>query len=133
MTPRSIGAGLIASFIAGALLSGSFVTFAFNHEPAERASLRAFAPTRPSWDAGSRIDRLRNGAASGDALANEQLATALLDRYDALGDADDLYEALVWVDRDWNAFGSGPLVARVFEHYCAQRVVRWHWFCVQGE
>lgn len=96
--------------------------------------LHSAAPARFGPGAGADLDRLRTDADSGDELSNDILSNALLDRYDALGDTDDLYEALVWIDRRLNTFGTGPVIARVMaKHYCSQRVVRWHSFCLLGE
>jgi hypothetical protein len=129
---------VIAAFVVGAILSGSLVAFAFSRLPAGRwaaaVPLHAAATTRSGPGAGTDFDRLRRGAAGGDELSNDLLSNALLDRYDALGDTDDLYEALVWIDRRWNTFGNAPVVARVMaSNYCSQQVARWHWFCILGE
>jgi len=79
------------------------------------------------------FDSLRNDAAIGDVLVSRNLAALLLDRYDRLGNSDDLYEALVWVDRDLYTAENATLTQRIATEYCDQRVVRWHWLCNQGE
>jgi hypothetical protein len=81
----------------------------------------------------SRLDLLRNEAASGDELSNRDLSNALLDRYDLRGDPDDLYEAMDRVDRRLDVSGNADLSARIVAYYCGHRVVRWHWFCLPGE
>ncbi|MDM0064988.1 hypothetical protein [Variovorax sp. J31P207] len=81
----------------------------------------------------SRLDSLRKEAASGDERANFQLSSALMDRFDLAGDSDDLYEALEWVDRRWDASDHVELVGRIVAHYCGHRVVQWHRLCVLGE
>ena len=129
---------VIAAFVVGAILSGSLVAFALSRSPAGKSAaavpLRSAAPARFGPGAGADFDRLRTGADSGDELSNDILSNALLDRYDALGETDDLYEALVWIDRRLNTFGTGPVIARVMaKNYCSQRVVRWHSFCLLGE
>lgn len=79
------------------------------------------------------FDTLRREAASGDERSNLELSSALLDRYDLNGNSDDLYEALEWIDRRWDASGNAELAGRVVAHYCAQRVAKWHRLCVLGE
>jgi hypothetical protein len=86
-----------------------------------------------SVPADARFDLLRNQAASGDEFSNRALSNALLDKFDLTGDSDDLYEAMLWVDRRWDMYGNQELAARVVDRYCGHRVVRWHWFCVLGE
>lgn len=118
----------IGAFAAGALVAGTLMAFAMN-SPAGPVA----APRKPPQASTASFDLLRNEAALGDDFSNRQLASALLDRYDLDGNPEDLYEALVWVDRRWDMSGNGELIARVVAHYCDQRVVRWHWFCLQGE
>ena len=86
-----------------------------------------------SIPADARFDPLRNQAASGDEFSNRALSKALLDEFDLTGDSDDLYEAMLWVDRRWDVYGNQELAARVVDRYCGQRVLRWHWLCVLGE
>ena len=81
----------------------------------------------------SRLDSLRKEAASGDERANLELSSALMDRFDLAGDSNDLYEALEWVDRRWDASDHVELVGRIVANYCGHRVVQWHRLCVLGE
>lgn len=97
-------------------------------KPAPARGTAASTPADPS-----RFHSLRNEAASGDERSNRKLAGALLDRYDLTGNSDDLYEAMVWVDRRWDNSGEAELAARVIAQYCGQRVVRWHRICAFGE
>ncbi|WP_260590496.1 hypothetical protein [Variovorax sp. DXTD-1] len=99
--------------------------------PIEPAPAAAAAPF--SAAAQSRLDLLRNQAASGDEFSNWALSNALLDKFDSTGDSDDLYEAMLWVDRRADMYANQELAARVVGRYCGHRVVRWHWFCVLGE
>jgi hypothetical protein len=128
---------LIGSFATGAVVSGALLTFAMN-SPAVSVT----APSKPARAAAavpfivaaqSKLDLLRNEAASGDEFSNRALSNALLDEFDLTGDSDVLYEAMVWVDRRWDVYGNQELAARVVDRYCGHRVVRWHWFCVLGE
>ncbi|WP_223262238.1 hypothetical protein [Variovorax beijingensis] len=128
---------LIASFATGAVVSGVLLTFAMNSpaagvtppgKPARAAAAEPFIAV-----AQSRLDLLRNQAASGDEFSNWALSNALLDKFDLTGDSDDLYEAMVWVDRRSDMYGNQELAARVIDRYCGHRVVRWHWFCILGE
>jgi len=128
---RSKRMQLIGAFASGALLSGALMASAM-HGPAGAIAATRKAP-RVSLPASSRLDLLRNEAGSGDEFSNRELSIALMERYDATGDSDDLYEAMVWFDRRWAMSGNTELVARVVERYCGQRVVRWHWLCIEGE
>lgn len=128
---------LIGSFATGAVVSGVLLTFAMNSpavsvtppgKPARTAAAGPFIAV-----AQSRLDLLRNQAASGDEFSNWALSNALLDKFDLTGDSDDLYEAMVWVDRRSDMYANQELAARVVDRYCGHRVVRWHWFCVLGE
>jgi len=102
------------------------VEAAMKHAPTKGA----VAPLDPD---SPRFDTLRNEAASGDERSNRELTTALLDRYDQTGNSDDLYEAMIWVDKRWDNSGKAELAARVTAQYCGQRVVRWHWLCAFNE
>jgi hypothetical protein len=128
---------VIGGFAAGAIVSGALVASAMNRPPPNDAA--ALKPARAAAAASSipmgqsRLDLLRNEAASGDAHSNRELATALMDSYDLSGDPEELYEAMVWVDRRWDTSGNAELSQRVVANYCGQRVVRWHWLCLLGE
>lgn len=128
---------LIGAFAAGATVSGALVASAMNSPPLNDAATprpaRVAAAAPPALAGQSRLDLLRNEAASGDGFSNRELATALMDSYDQTGDPDTLYEAMVWVDRRWNVSGNAELAPRVVANYCGQSVVRWHWLCLLGE
>ena len=129
---------LAGSFAAGALASGALLAFAAGSPPSNVVAPRSMAARPaavplPAVAGASRLGLPRNEAASGDELSNWQLSNALFDRYDASGEADDLYEALIWMERRRDVSGNAQLIARVVDRYCGQRVVRWHWFCVEGE
>lgn len=134
---HSILVQLVASFLGGALVSGAVLAFAMNTPPANGAAARKPARSAtaapPALAGPSALDLLRNAAASGDEFSNWELSNALMDRYDVTADPEELYEAMVWVDRRWGMSGKTELAARVTAHYCGQRVVRWHWLCNLGE
>lgn len=79
---------------------------------------------------------LRQAAALGNVDASIALVGALLDRYDAGGGADALFEALQWMERDLD---TAPMlnsrqVQRVVLGACASDpLLDWHWLCHQGE
>ncbi|MET0211325.1 MAG: hypothetical protein ABW220_19940 [Burkholderiaceae bacterium] len=81
------------------------------------------------------LDTLRSDAFIGDADASRRLSGELLDRYEREHREDDLFEAMMWLERDWNspAYQSAGLTTRVFEHHCSHPVLRWHWLCQPGE
>src|SRR5437868_2277185 len=81
----------------------------------------------------SRLDSLRNEAASGDERSNLELSSALMDRYDLAGDSNDLYEALEWVDRRWDVSDHAELVSRIVAQYCSHRVGKRDRVCWLGE
>lgn len=129
---------LIGSFVAGALACIAVVTFAMGSAPAPvsaafRQSRTAVVASASLSGSQSHLDLLRNEAAIGDEFSNWELTNALLDRYDLSGDSDELYEAMVWVDRRWDTSGRAELAARVVTRYCGQRVMQWHWLCSLGE
>lgn len=134
---RSRTSHLVAAFAAGAITCATVLAFVPNPrypDAALASNTTRTAPARPATLAGqSRLDVLRDQAASGDDISNHELTIALLNRYDLTSDSDDLYEAMVWLDRRWDASGRAELAPRVFAQYCGQRVLRWHWLCVMGE
>ena len=94
---------LIGGFAMGPLFSGVLLTFAVNSPTANvtapRKPARSAAAVPIIVAAQSKLDLMRNEAASGDEFSNWALSTALMDKFDLTGDSDDLYEAMVWVDR----------------------------------
>ena len=108
------------------------------HGSSKRPAMPRPVPTavqQPSDPHGhkARLDLLRDEATLGDEWANGELVRALLDRYDQRGSADDLYEALIWIDTQWEHTGTAEQADRVVAKYCDQRIVRWHWLCAPGE
>ncbi|MGJ7498519.1 hypothetical protein ACSFA8_26160 [Variovorax sp. RT4R15] len=79
------------------------------------------------------LEALRQSSLLGDADASRELTTLLLDRYDLDGDNDDLFEAVVWIDRDLYAAQNVTLVQRISSHYCDHRVLQWHAICLPAE
>ena len=96
-------------------------------------SAHAHAPVHAPMPAVTRLDLLRREAADGDPLSSRDLTNALLDRYDLAADPQDLFEAVVWVDRQWALSGSADAAPRIVSRYCDQRVLSWHWLCISGE
>lgn len=117
-----LGFGASAAFMAHGTSKG--------HAP-----LPVQASVRPAPTHGPRsgLDHLRDEATLGNELANRDLVKTLLDRYDQRGDSDDLYEAMMWIDKQWELTGNAEMAGRVVASYCDQRVVRWHWLCSNGE
>ena len=79
------------------------------------------------------LEELRQSSLLGDADASTELATRLLNRYDIDGDNDDLFEAVVWIDRNLYAAQNVALAKRISSHYCGHHVLQWHALCVPGE
>ena len=104
--------------------------------PAVRAAAEAPARSQSTHELPpSDLDNLRNDATIGDLEAGGLLIAQLLDRYERAGDTDDLYEAVQWMDRGWGAgyYQQSGLAARIFDHHCTHKVLRWHWLCDVGE
>lgn len=125
------------AFAAGALVSGAVTAIALapTHEAGtgERGSPPAAGVPRMRPAPTATLDHLRSQAAAGDELASWNLATTLLNRYDTTANPEELYEALVWVDRLWDKTGKVEMAERITARYCMQRVARWHWICSLGE
>jgi hypothetical protein len=81
------------------------------------------------------LDGLRLRASGGDWDASRSLTRLLFDRYDRTKDSEDLFEAMLWLDMDWDSPTPEhtQLQSRVFDRYCSHRVLRWHWLCRTGE
>src|SRR4030095_8831048 len=137
MLRLSTRAGSAGCLVIAALVIGVLVVRAGANAPARveppRIPVRIGSEAPSLLAAQARLDVLRNQAGSGNDLANRELSITLLDRYDLTADPDDLYEALIWVDRQLMMSGSSELVARVQKQYCSHPVVRWHWICNTGE
>jgi hypothetical protein len=81
------------------------------------------------------LDGLRARASGGDWDANRSLTRQLLDRFERTKDSEDLFEAMLWLEMDWDSptLEHTQLQLRVFNRYCKHRVLRWHWLCSAGE
>jgi hypothetical protein len=120
----------VFSAVGGLILgSHAYVTASTSRAPV----IRAAATTQVVLEEKARLDAMRGEAATGSLFSTQLLGAALMDRYEKSGDADDLYEAMVWADRGWEHFGDTVLIERLAGNYCRQRVIRWHWFCNVGE
>jgi hypothetical protein len=64
-----------------------------------------------------------------------QLVSTLLDNYERSHDSDDLFEAMLWMERGWPSvlYQDSGISTRVFERHCDHKVLRWHWLCDRGE
>lgn len=81
----------------------------------------------------SLLEELRQASLLGDEAAIDRLATLLLDRYDLDGDNDDLFEAVVWIDRDLYSTSNVALAKRISSRHCDHRILQWHALCHSGE
>ena len=128
---------LAGAFASGALMSVAILVLSsggvWATSKASHLQTHAVAPLQARTSSSSLLDRLRGEAAAGDLLSLRELSNALLDRYDAAGDPQDLFEAMVWVDRQWELSGGTDAAPRIVARYCDQRVMRWHWLCISGE
>ena len=81
------------------------------------------------------LDSWRHEAVLGASWAGVQLVGALLDNYERSHDQNDLFEAVVWMERGWSSgeYQVSGLATRVFERHCENKVLRWHWLCDLGE
>ncbi len=127
-----------------ATLLGSVLTFlaiACTGAQADMAQTIAAAGDAPTeaWPepefATESIESLRWAAAVGNVNAAIVVATRLVDRFERDGAVDDLYEATIWIDRYHGdeAFAEAPLIARIQQRDCNQKVLRYHWLCEIGE
>lgn len=132
---RSRGSLLACAFAAVALAAGAVTAFAVGRDSPHPATPQLMASRTPAAQplGPSGLDPLRNEALMGDEMSRRRLIGILFDRFDANGDAGDLYEAMVWLDRQWDRTGQAEQGPRVVAHYCGQRVVRWHRLCDAGE
>ncbi|MGJ7489320.1 hypothetical protein [Variovorax sp. ZT4R33] len=128
-----------AAWVGAILLSltvgGAFgLSLASHSSSAPSSVLAQHAPVakRPTATS-AMLDGLRQGSLLGNEAVSGDLATLLLDRYDLNGDNDDLFEAVVWIDRDLYAASNLTLAKRISSHYCNHRVLQWHALCILGE
>lgn len=87
---------------------------------------------RPGADADDELDPLRNGAAMGDADSAVQLAQELVDRFETNQSRDDLFEAVLWIDRfrGNESMARSGVIAEVSLRHCDAKALRHHWLCV---
>jgi hypothetical protein len=136
---RQQGLRLLAFAVASWVLIGSIGLFAFTagETHADGATpphrVTAARQAQPAPDAPPDIELLREEAAGGGHSQIRRLGMALMDRFDLAGDADDLAEAMTWVDREWVQFGDADMAARVLARYCGERVARLHPLCNLSE
>lgn len=124
-----------ASFCSGASLAAGIVVLATAPRAVEEAPhVVATAHSRPPLSSDA-FEELRWHAALGNPDASGELATRLLDRFDAGSDKDDLYEAVQWIARDWDQPGyvRAGIVDRMVGQHCDRPVLKWHWLCGGGD
>lgn len=132
---RQVRRASALSVLALALVApATFLAHGSSKRPGAQTALPALQrPADPQAHGKARLDLLRDEATLGDEWANGELVRALLDRYDQRGNSDDLYEAMIWIDTQWEHSGTAEQAGRVVAKYCDQRIVRWHWLCAPGE
>ena len=94
------------------------------------------AATGGSHRAGAdELDPLRNSAALGDADSAVRLAQELVDRFETRSGKDDLFEAVLWIDRyhGTETLARSGVIARVAAKHCNQKILHFHWMCTVGE
>ena len=101
----------------------------------ETRSTARHVDTRAPTVSTATLDTLRSDAFIGDADASRRLSGELLNRYEREHHEDDLFEAMMWLERDWDSasYQAAGLTTRVVEHHCGHSVLRWHWLCQLGE
>ena len=133
-TLRRCGAR-VAAVLLYLAVGGAFGYGLAPHQSAARSlPLAQHAPptSRPEATS-STLDALRQGSLLGDDAAAGDLAALLLDRFDLDGDSDDLFEAVVWIDRNLYTAENVALAKRVSSRYCDHRAMQWHPICRTGE
>lgn len=106
--------------------------------PQSRVSLHLAGQESPLLDA------LRGQATLGDTRASLALVSTLLSRLEPsdasagnhdLEDARNLFEAIIWIDRDWDSpeYRATHLIEHLVARHCGHPVLRWHWLCNAGE
>jgi hypothetical protein len=100
-----------------------------------RAAHQAASPARQDVLNNDALDPVRFEALLGNTEAGAELAARLLDRFESWGARDDLFEAVQWIDRDWDQepFLRRDVVQRLVLKHCDGPVLRWNWICVAGE
>lgn len=81
------------------------------------------------------IAPLRQAAQVGDVNAALAVTARLIDRYEHGKTTEDLFEAVIWIDRYHGAesFANSGLLARVQQRDCRHKVMRLHWLCDEAE
>lgn len=107
-------------------------------EPPPAARSLAIAMAAPAEECAAdavALDVLREDTSMGDPQAALTLVAALLDRYERVGNSNDLSEAVQWIDRGWaeGHYQQSGLATRVYEQHCETDAMRWHWLCEHGE
>ena len=77
------------------------------------------------------IAPLRQTASAGDVDAALELATRLIERFERGGTSDDIFEAMIWIDRyhgNPTLMRSG-LIGRIQHCDCGHKVLRLHPMC----
>jgi hypothetical protein len=126
-------AGAFTLVLASTLaLTASPGSFGAAHAVHRQAPVSASARAQPVPRAV--LEPLRMDALAGNIDASAELSQRLMDRFERTGDQDDLYEAFLWIARDWDevAFLRSDVIQRAVSH-CDGPVLRWHWLCVAGE
>ena len=117
----------------------SLATLASMPAAAQTTALQSPPATTEAWpDPDTSLEplgSLRRSAAVGDADAALAVATRLSDRYDIHGRLDDLFEAVIWIDRyqGSDAFANSGLIKSVQQKDCKQNVLRYHPLCDVAE
>ncbi|MFT3717396.1 hypothetical protein [Pseudorhodoferax sp.] len=95
------------------------------------------SPTVAALASGSdSLDWLRSDAAIQAPYAAMALTAALLDRFEAGGDSQALFEAMLVLDQHWDRpdFLASGLIQRVVERHCPTALqLRRFWLCEAGE
>jgi hypothetical protein len=125
-----------AGFCSGVSLAAMVVVLATaQSEAAPDAGAAATLVHRAPMPTPEALDELRAQAVLGSSLASGELASRLLDRFDAAGSKDDLYEAVQWIARDWDRRGyvQTAIIDRMVMQHCEHPVLKWHWLCGGGD
>ncbi|WOO31597.1 hypothetical protein [Diaphorobacter limosus] len=125
---------LLVAAGAGALVAGLWLPLQRPPSTAGGATAAMATPLRHA--ALPPLPELRANAAMGQPYAAADLIDLLLARYDADGDPQALFEAMLLLDRNWDqpqVLASGVIQQVVQERCPAERLLRHFWICDQGE
>jgi hypothetical protein len=126
----------LTSFCSGAALASVIVILGAAQAGVSRAPhLASVATSLAPLLSRDELDLLRADAVLGNSDASAELAVRLLDRFDADGDKDALYEAVQWIARDWDqpAYVRSTVIDRMVASHCDRPVLQWHWLCGGGD